>query len=188
MDTREKWLEKSFENFADNGPQQLRIRNIALEIGVPRTTFYHHFADREDLISQLLERYMAAIEANVLIGSDYCRKLIPDLHEVIAMDITLLKFTRQLFLNRSDPVYNLVFTKSREKTNEVIIPLFIEYYKFNIPYRLAEDLWNSLAESWYSRLNPNDLSVESMRRLTEEIMQTVLAFTRTKLFARIRNQ
>ena len=182
MDTKEKWLEKSFEHFAEYGPRQLRIRNIASEIGVPRTTFYHHFADKEDLVSQLLERYLLQVETYTRIGKEYCKKLMPDLHEVIAMDILLLKFSRQLFLNRSDPYYNMVFINARDKTNKVIIPLFIDYYHFTIPYSLAEDLWNSLSESWYSRLDPDDLTAGSMQKLTEEIMETVLRFARSKLF------
>lgn len=185
MDTKERWLEKSFEHFAEYGPNGISIQRIAEEIQVPRTTFYHHFADRDDLEDQLLSIYLERIELFSQEGEERCRCLIPDLHELLADYPTGLKFSRQLFLHRSHPIYNMVFVKGRDRANRFIIPLFRAYYQFNIPDQLATDLWNSLSESWYSRLHPEELSVDSMRRLTEEIMETVNKFVRTKLFSQI---
>ncbi|MEZ5148095.1 MAG: hypothetical protein R2759_13790 [Bacteroidales bacterium] len=46
-------------------------------------------------------------------------------------------------------------------------------------------MWNSLTESRYLRLDPKDVTVESMQKLTEEIMQTVLKFAQSKLFLKL---
>ena len=185
MDTREKWLKKAYEHFAEYGPEALRVQKIASELDVPRTTFYHHFYDLEDLVSQLLQRYLADVDYIIQIHRGQIKQLIPDLHIILAQHPWNLKFGRQLFLNRYNPVHNMIFLTAREKVNKVTIPLFIDYYHFNIPYSIAEDLWNSLSESWYSRLDPNDLSADSMQKLTEEIMETVMIFARTKLFTHL---
>lgn len=188
METKEKWLEKAFEHFAEYGPDDISLQKIASEIDVPRTTFYHHFADRDDLDSQLLGTYLDRLELFAQEGEKQCRKLIPDLHELLAQYPTGLKFSRQLFLHRAKPDYNMVFIKGRERSNRFIIPLFKAYYHFNLPDDLATDLWNSLMESWYSRLDPDDLTVESMLNLTEEIMGTVMKFVKTKLFVQMQEK
>lgn len=187
MTTKEKWLQKAYEHFAEYGPEALRIQKIASELDVPRTTFYHHFADMEDLVTQLLERYIIQVDKMIKNHKDEMKQLIPDLYELMSENPLNLKFGRQLFLNRSNPVYNMVFIKSREKTNRVLVPLFIEYYQLNIPLRLAEDVWNSMAESWYSRLQPDDLDAGTLQKLAEEIMESILAFARTKLFAHLKD-
>ena len=185
METKNKWLETSFRHFAEFGPEQLSIKRIADEINVPRSTFYHYFADKENLIEELLGIFLENVEKFIVEGSNDCKQLIPDLHILLFKNIISLKFNRQLFINRNNPVYNLVFIRVREKANTFIVPLFIDYYNFNIPYKTAEDIWDSLSDSWYSRLDPNNITIESMIHLTEEIMEVVLKFVQSKLFVTI---
>lgn len=185
MQTKKKWLETSFRHFAEYGPENLSIKRIADEINVPRTTFYHYFADKENLIEELLDRFMNNAEVFVIEGQNYCKQLLPDLHILLHRYATSLKFCRQLFLHRYNPVFNLVYTTANKKTNTFIVPLFIDYYNFNTPYQTAEQLWESLTDTWYSRLDPNDLSPASMQQLSEEIMQTILQFVNSKLFVHI---
>lgn len=182
---KEKWLNTAFQSFAECGPTQLSINSIAKEIGVPRTTFYHYFADKENLIEELLAMYMTYVDKFIDEGKTCCKQLIPDLYILLEKYALSLQFSRQLLLNRTEPHFNLVFQKGRQKTNKIIVPLFISYYNFNVPDNLAEELWNSLTESWYLRLDPKDVTVESMQKLTEEIMQTVLKFAQSKLFLKL---
>jgi AcrR family transcriptional regulator len=182
---KENWLKTGYQHFALQGPTLLSINSIAKEIGVPRTTFYHYFADKENLIEELLGRYMEHVDDFVVEVKSRCKHLIPDLYEVLEEYSLPLQFSRQLLMHRTEPHYNLIFVKGRQKSNTVLVPLFIRYYNFNIPNKLAEELWDSLTDSWYLRLDPDNLTVDSMQKLTEDIMETLLKFVQSKLFMKI---
>jgi len=54
MALKEKWLEEGYEEFAQDGPENLSINQIAKKIGASRSSFYHHFAEIDLFIDELL--------------------------------------------------------------------------------------------------------------------------------------
>ena len=53
--------------------------------------------------------------------------------------------------------------------------LFMDYYKLPLAVKEAALLRASLTDTWYSRLDINDLTLEKLTNAAEEIMQTILA-------------
>ena len=66
-----------------------------------------------------------------------------------------------------------------------MVPVFIRYYNFNVQYKVAEDLWITLKDTWYANINVNDLSSALMQKITEGIMKNILTLVRSKLFVEI---
>lgn len=182
MDGKDKWLETGYRHFAEFGPEQLSIKRIATEMDVSRSTFYNHFADKENLIEALLGNHMMLTESFKEELREECRVYAPDLFVILAQYPEAVKFHRQLFVHRHNPVYNMVFTTVQERVNEINVPLFKAYYDFNVHYSLAEDLYNCLVDSWYSKLDTNDLTAGSMQRLSDEIGDTLTRFVKSRLF------
>lgn len=180
--SKQKWIDKAFKHFAEYGPEGLNIQKIAKDLKIPRTTFYHYFADKEDLLVGILESYIDRFSVFEIDCKANCKVYIPDFHRILARYEEELKFSRQLFLNRSNPVLNIFFLKGLRQSNKTIIPLFVKYYQFNIPYSIAEDLYNGLVESWFSRINPDELTQEAMQKITEEIMEVILKFYNSKKY------
>ena len=54
MALKEKWLEEGYEEFAQDGPENLSINQIAKKIGASRSSFYHHFAEIDLFIDERL--------------------------------------------------------------------------------------------------------------------------------------
>lgn len=52
--TKDQWLTKAIELFAEVGEEGLRIDALAKEVGVAKASFYCHFKGREDLLDHLL--------------------------------------------------------------------------------------------------------------------------------------
>ena len=180
--TKQKWLETGYELFSEYGPDKLNIKLLSEKAGLPRTNFYYHFADKDDLIDQLLYLHSQTVE---IFNTEIKKKMqvfIPDLYIIIASYIEGVKFHRQLFINRSDPRFNLVYMNGINSGNPIIIPKLIEYYKLNVPYQVVESLWLTVTDTWYSRLDFDQFNVPYLLGLTEEIMKTILDFARTKLF------
>jgi AcrR family transcriptional regulator len=50
----EKWLSVARQALIDEGIDAVKVDRLAQTLGVTRGGFYHHFADRDDLLSRLL--------------------------------------------------------------------------------------------------------------------------------------
>jgi AcrR family transcriptional regulator len=52
---RSDWLQAALDTLCDVGIAGVTIERVASVLGVTRGSFYHHFADREELLRELLE-------------------------------------------------------------------------------------------------------------------------------------
>jgi len=181
MSSKEKWLDKAYEYFAEVGPLDLNIKTLSVKAGLPRTNFYYHFIDKDDLIEQLLKlHYLSGDKYNAVL-EEQLNNYLPDLHLISLQFIVGIKFHRQLFLHRNNPKFGHEYLKMNKSSHPIIIPKLIEYYKLNVPYKVAESLWITLFDTWYSRLDINQFSLDYLCNLSEDIMKTVLDFTSSKL-------
>lgn len=55
--TRRDWINAAMELLAVAGIGAVSIDRLATSLGITRGSFYHHFADREDLLRALLEHW-----------------------------------------------------------------------------------------------------------------------------------
>ncbi len=185
--SKQKWIEKGYEHFALYGPANLSVNKISKEIGSPRASFYHYFGDIEVFIEALLDMHWQMGRKFSRMGAEECKKLFPDLYLLLGKYRTPLLFSRQLFLNRNIPAFNYLFVKTYEfSARSFILKLFAEQFNIHQYSEETYNLWLTVGESWYSRLNPDDLSAETMQKLAEEIMDSVFKFVSSDLYAKLR--
>ena len=53
--TRQDWIDAAIELLAEAGIGAVSIEQLATRLGITRGSFYHHFADREDLLRAMLD-------------------------------------------------------------------------------------------------------------------------------------
>jgi len=53
--TRQDWIDAGIELLTDAGIGAVSVERLGSELGVTRGSFYHHFADREELLRAMLE-------------------------------------------------------------------------------------------------------------------------------------
>jgi AcrR family transcriptional regulator len=53
--SRNSWLEVALELLQDDGINAVTVDALAVQLGVTRGSFYHHFKDRNDLSTEMLE-------------------------------------------------------------------------------------------------------------------------------------
>ena len=56
---RETIVEAALALFAEHGALPVRVADIAVEAGISRATFYKHFAERDEILAELLSRLLA---------------------------------------------------------------------------------------------------------------------------------
>lgn len=184
--SKQKWIEKGYEHFGLYGPNNISINAISKEIGSPRASFYHYFSDMEVFSNILLEAHVDVIDSFIGLGKQECKRLIPDLYGLLERFPMGLKFQRQLFLNRHIPQFGYLFSKSHDQTiNELILDLFFDEFDLNLKREDAARLWLTLTESWYARIDPENLVADELQRIAEDIMTSILKFMDSDLFIKM---
>jgi len=181
-----KWIEKGYIHFALYGPENLSINRLSKEIGSARASFYHYFGDIDIFIEELLDMHLQICQQFNVRGARECKKLFPDLYLLLEQYPIPLQFSRQLFLNRSYPAFNYLFTNTYNASAKVfILKLFFEQYGLHHINTDSYNLWLTVGESWYSRLDANNLSAAKMQQLAEEIIDSVLKFASSDLYSKM---
>jgi len=185
-ESKQKWIEKGYEHFALYGPSNLSVNKLSKEIESSRASFYHHFGDVEVFIEALLDMHWELIQEFNSNGALECKNLFPDLYLLLGQYPIPLKFTRQLFLSRNNPAYNFLFMKVYSASaNAFVLKLFAEQFGLHYINQGTYDLWLTVGEAWYSRLDPDNLSAIKMQGLAEEIMNSVLKFMSSDLYSKM---
>lgn len=183
------WLEKGYEHFALCGPENLSVNKISKEIGSSRASFYHYFGDVDVFIEELLDMHWQNGEDFNSAGIESCKRLFPDLYNLLEKIPIPLQFSRQLFLNRHIPAFNYMFHKMYSShSHSFLMTLFAEQFGLHQKTEIIYNLWVTIGESWYSRLDPDNLSAEKMQQLAEEIINSVLKFMASDLYSKMQGQ
>ena len=62
---REDWLLAAFEALVNSGVSAVTVDGLAGHLGVTRGSFYHHFADRQELLDALLEYWAESLTTRI---------------------------------------------------------------------------------------------------------------------------
>ena len=62
----ELWLEAGYDRLISGGVEAVKILPLARDLGLSRTSFYWHFADRDALLAAIVERWSAQNTGNLL--------------------------------------------------------------------------------------------------------------------------
>lgn len=169
------WLETAYRLFAEEGPENFSVKALARECGLPRTNFYYHFDNKEEIIEKIIELHFSyTVE---LYNEELKKRLVnytPDLF-IIIYDFKLgMQFAKQLFKNREIKKFDDAYKKGVALSADMLIPQFKTFFEIELSDDAVRALWFTLVDTWYSRLNFNSFSVASLCALHEEILVSVL--------------
>jgi len=169
------WLETAYVSFAEKGPENFSVKEVAKLSGLPRTNFYYHFESKDELLDKIIELHFQT--TTEIFNIELKKRLnifIPDLYEVI-YDFKLgMQFAKTLFKYRNIPKYNDAYVRGSELSADLILPKFKDYFHIDLSDEQAKQLWFTLTDAWYSKLDFNNYTVEYLCELCYEIMNTVL--------------
>jgi AcrR family transcriptional regulator len=63
---RSSWIDQGLQALADGGPGAVRMEPLAKSLGVTRGGFYWHFADRDALLTEMLDTWERAATDEVI--------------------------------------------------------------------------------------------------------------------------
>ncbi|MDB4582370.1 TetR/AcrR family transcriptional regulator [Draconibacterium sp.] len=182
--TKQDWLESGYQHFATFGPDHLSIKRLSKELEASRGSFYNYFGDVDIFVDELLTmHWKIAVNFNNE-GKQYCTQLFPDLYDALAKYPIPLQFNMQLFRHRHIPAYNFLFIKTYEDSAKAfLLKLFAQEFNLSQPESELFNLWLTVGEAWYSRLNPDDLSSNTLQMHAREILDAVIQFSGSTLYS-----
>ncbi len=187
--TKQEWLDTGYKHFALDGPQHLSINHLSKELGAPRASFYNYFGDLPFFVTKLLEMHWEIAKKFTHEGALHCRNLFPDVYELMEKSPLALNFSRQLFINRADPTFNMLFIKTYKLSADAfLVNLFQNHLSVPLNQDDAYDLWVLVGEAWYSRIDPHNLTALHMQQVAKEVLQTVFKLFRSDFFVKLNQE
>lgn len=166
----QKWINAAYDEFAIVGPV-FSLKALSVKTGLPRSTFYYYFDNKEHLIDELLKVHQQVADKLYADLELKFTKLIPDLYEIMYSHKEGVRFQQQLFRNRHIDKYNYLYSSIHDRCINFLLPFIKDYFELNNSNQEIVDFYHALTDAWYSRLNFNTLSVESMTNLALELME-----------------
>lgn len=177
--TSNKWIYAAYHEFAKYGPD-FSLKALSTKTDLPRTTFYYHFTNKEDLIDELLQNHISIIG---MFQAELCKieHLIPDLYEILYPHKVSLMFHRQLLQHSHIAMYKELYDFGNNETIKNILPQIKAYFGFDYSDEEIFKFYKTLTDAWYAKLDFTHFSVKSMIALAEEIMDNILRLTHPEM-------
>ena len=161
------WIEKGYQTFAFDGPNELRIERLSKAVGKNKSSFYHHFADLDLFVHQLLDFHLLQVSQIALkeANANNAEELIDIL---IEHKIDFL-FNRQLRIHREHTNFRSCFMKSDEISKPTFLPLWKKIIGLDNDNYLAEMVLMLSLENFFLQITDETLNHEWL----EEYFQTI---------------
>lgn len=158
----ETWIIEGYETFAFTGENSLKIEQLAKEVGISKSSFYHHFADLSIFKEKLLLHHL---NQSVIIAEkeNKAEKINPDLINILVDHKTDLLFNRQLRINANNLKFRDVLIKSNKIIGTDFIKLWLSDTKMNLTPQQTEGLFELAMENFYLQINKDNINQEWLK-------------------------
>jgi AcrR family transcriptional regulator len=162
------WIETGYGLFAKHGPEALRIEQLAREVGISKSSFYHHFADVPTFVDRLLHYHLDR-GAEIARRTAACSTFDPDFIELL-VDVRMdLCFNWQLRNHREDLAYQLCFQRAHSQVEDQVLGIWSEALGIPGQTQLARNIFVVVTDLFYQRFPKTELTAEWFRAFLAEV-------------------
>jgi AcrR family transcriptional regulator len=171
----EIWIIKGYETFALFGEKGLKIEQLAKDVGISKSSFYHHFADLDIFMEELMQHHLknSAVIAN---KEKLAKTINPELINILLEHKTDLLFNRQLRINSNKSKYKDTLMKSNYIVGKDFISLWLTDTKLIIQQKQAEGLFELALENFYLQINSENLNKSWLENYFENLNRITRCF------------
>jgi len=162
------WLEAGYASFALRGPQSLRVEQLAREVGISKSSFYHHFTDMPFFIERILHHHLERGE-QVALRAQACRSFDPDfIHLLVSIRMDLY-FNWQLRLHREELAYQLCYQRAHSLVEQEVLGIWSEALGIPGQPQLARNIFTVVTDLFYQRFPKEQLTYEWFVAFLQEV-------------------
>jgi len=154
---KEIWIKNGYEIFALSGQTGLKIEPLARIVGKSKSSFYHHFADMELFIDDLLKYH---IEQSYIIAAkeQQATNINPDLINILVDHQTDLLFNRQLRINQNVKSFSDTLQQSNKIVGDAFVYLWVKDLNLRLTQNQIEGIFTLALENFYLKINKDNLN------------------------------
>jgi AcrR family transcriptional regulator len=158
-DSKEIWIKKGYEIFATSGQSGLKIEPLAKEVGKSKSSFYHHFADLELFIDNLLKYH---IEQSKIIAQkeQNAENIDPQLINILVEHKIDLLFNRQLRINQNIKPFALALEQSNQNVGDAFVTVWMKDLGLQLSQKQIEGIFTLALENFFLQINIETLNHE----------------------------
>ncbi|GGD79709.1 hypothetical protein GCM10011514_49630 [Emticicia aquatilis] len=156
-ESRELWIKTGYEIFALSGQSGLKIEPLAKKVGKSKSSFYHHFADLELFVEELLKHHL---EQSLVIANKErnATTINPDLIAIIVEHKTDILFNRQLRIHRDRKIFADILTKSNEIIGNGFVIVWVKDLGLSLSQKQLESIFELALENFYLQINAENIN------------------------------
>lgn len=174
---QELWVQVGYSAFAESGPASLKIEALARQIAINKSSFYHHFADLELFIEQLLKKHINRVKS-LAQAERGAERLDPDLIGILMAFRVDLLFHKQLRMHPEKKG----FSRALAQANEIMNDVFIRVWSKDIGHQLSQPqmagIYTLALDHFFSNIHTTTLDARWLTAYFKDLNKTARLFYR----------
>jgi AcrR family transcriptional regulator len=166
------WLHTGYALFAAAGPQGVKVDVLAQQVGISKSSFYHHFADLNVFI-QLLLAYHLKQAQQLAVQEAACASINPALITVLLDHKTDLLFQRQLRVHRQHTLYSQCLTEASRPVAQAFMGLWVKELRLELAPHLLNGVFQLALDNFYLQLTDATLNREWLAGYFDQLTRLI---------------
>lgn len=155
-DSKAIWILKGYEIFATSGQSALKVEPLANMVGKSKSSFYHHFADLELFIAELLKYHIN--QSKVIAEKEqHANNIDPDLINILTEHALDLLFNRQLRIYQNNKIFADTLMESNKIVGDAFVNVWVKDLSLQLTQKQMEALFSLALENFYLQINTHNL-------------------------------
>jgi AcrR family transcriptional regulator len=168
LNINQPWIDAGYAMFSKNGPVGIKVDLLAKAVGKSRSSFYHHFADVEIFMDEVLKHHMRRA-VTVAEKTKHCKAMEPDFLLLIIEEKDYILFNRQLRMNRHVEEYKNAFEASMALVFTHSMPLWCSMMGIENNADVARNSYGITADVLFHRLTEENFKLPWLKGFMQEI-------------------
>lgn len=169
---------KGYEIFSFLGLERLKIEQLAKEVGISKSSFYHYFADLDIFIDKLLDHHLS--KSYIIAEKERKAKRInPDLIHILIEHKADLLFNRQLRIHSNKSNFKDTLIQSSRIIGTDFIKLWLTDTKLNLTAKQAEGVFELAMENFFLQINQDNINKEWLASYFDNLKRIARNFETT---------
>jgi AcrR family transcriptional regulator len=175
--TVQLWIEAGYRLFAFGGESALKVEVVAREVGINKSSFYHHFADM-DVFLELLMKHHVQQCISIEKKEKACKVIDPDLIHVFLEHKVDLLFQRQLLFHRDKKNYRETLQKASQHTGSAFVELWMKELQVAWTITQVEAFFELAIENFYLQLHPDNFNQQWLSAYFKKLFTVAQKFSK----------
>lgn len=159
---QELWIKTAYELCAVEGINSLKIEPLAKLVGKSKSSFYHHFADLELFMENLLNYHLE--QSKLIAEKEKNAKTVdPELISILVEHKIDLLFNRQLRINQNIKSFAETLNKSNQLVGNAFVMVWVKDLNLQLTEKQLEAIFSLALENFYLQINSENIHVEWLK-------------------------